>query len=932
MDDRAPGRKPALSVVVVVYNMAREAPRTLYSLSAAYQKDIAADDYEVIVVDNGSSPPFDASVLNELEGDFRVIRIDPAPKSPAHALNVGLAAARGDIIGLMIDGARMVTPGLLHFARAGVGLYPSAVVATLGWYLGLDQQRWALEGGYNKDREDQLLDSVNWRENGYGLFDISAPDETTVDGWFGAICESNAIFLSRENWTVLGGVDERFDVPGGGFVNLDLIIRAYELPGSVLVILLGEGTFHQLHGGIATNASHRDITGAVEIWRAQYEALRGRSWAPPAKAERTYLGALPQSAAKHFARALVEPVVPNPPLGASFDRELWTLSPTPDPDDPTIAALVDLARTELRGRQFSAAAAVARLARTLAPDEPSIQAIIQATCPWLSGAGDPNSFGPIRRTYYYVALGRAYAILGRVDEALASYEAALLINDDLPHVCAEMARLRMPGDHYSDWLDRLHADLTPRLYLEIGIAIADSFARARPPTVAIGVDPAPRPASALQTESHIFAETSDVFFSKERLNSLCPGQSVDFAFIDGLHVFAQSLRDFINVEAHCHPNAVIAIHDTIPFDELTQRPDRQRSFYTGDVWKLVVCLRHYRPDLKIVTIPTAPSGLTLIGNLDPNSRVLKDNLDEAIEKYERHEYQDFQENMASILNIVPNDWSSFEQNFGRPLVNAEAEISSDQDDGKPNMDADARDKYVDLLGRVLTNTIYGDPSNRPDDGPNYKPESRAIGSDWPVVAHTMVGTLRIKNVAELSQRVLDENIPGDFIEAGVWRGGCCIQMKGVLVANGVTDRKIYLADSFEGLPIPNVEAYPSDAGYDLSKFTQLAVSVREVKENFRRYGLLDDQIVFVKGWFSDTLPALNAGPFALIRLDGDLYESTYVSLESLYPKLSPGGFMIIDDMNFIPPCKQAVFDYRAKMDIRAPLNAVDWSASWWRKE
>jgi len=930
MSDSVSERKPAVSVVVVVYNMAREAPRTLYSLSTAYQRDIAPEDYEVIVVDNGSSPPFDASVLDKLEGNFRLIRLDPAPKSPAHALNVGLEAARGDVIGLMIDGARMVTPGLLHFARAGVGLYPRAVVATLGWYLGLDQQRWSQEAGYNKDREDQLLESVNWREDGYRLFDISAADETTVDGWFAAVCESNALFLSRENWTALDGVDERFDVPGGGFVNLDLIIRAFELPDSVLVVLLSEGTFHQLHGGIATNASHREITASVTAWRNQYEAIRGRPWAPVNKAERAYIGALPRPALKHLARSMIDPAAGNP-LGVEFDRELWTITPPPAPADPTIAALLDLARMYFRVRQFSASTAVARLARSLAPDEPAIQELLQTASAWLSGAGDPNELGPIRRAHYYMGLGKAYALLGRTDEAIASYEAALRIDNDMASVCVDITRLRMPGAGYGEWLDRLHADLAPGLYLEIGIAIAESFCRARPPTIAIGVDPAPRPSFALHTESHIFAETSDDFFAKARLDAQCPGRAVDFAFIDGLHVFEQVLRDFVNVEAHCHPNGLIAIHDTIPFDELTQRPDRQRTFYTGDVWKLVVCLRHYRPDLKIVTIPTAPSGLTLVGNLDPSSTVLKDNLDAAIAKFEHYDYDAFQADMAALLNIVANDWSSFERNFGRPLANAEADAAADQSDGNTKVNTEARDLYLDLLGRTLTNTIYADPSNRPGDGPDHIAHSRSIGSDWPVVAHTMVGTLRIKNVAELTQRVLDEKIPGDFIEAGVWRGGCCIQMKGVLAANGVTDRKIYLADSFAGLPPPNA-AYPADANYDLTGFDQLAVSADEVRENFRRYGLLDDQIVFVKGWFSETLPRLDAGPFALIRLDGDLYESTYVSLETLYPKLSPGGFVIIDDMNFIPPCKQAVFDYRAKMGITTPLTAVDWSASWWRKE
>ena len=138
-------RKPSLSVVVVVYNMPREAPRTLLSLSATYQRHINADDYEVIVVDNGSNPPFDPNEIAGLSGNFRLIRIDPAPPSPAQAINRGLAEARGDIIGVMIDGARIVTPGLLHFARHGAGLYDKAVVATLGWYLGNDFQRSSIQ-------------------------------------------------------------------------------------------------------------------------------------------------------------------------------------------------------------------------------------------------------------------------------------------------------------------------------------------------------------------------------------------------------------------------------------------------------------------------------------------------------------------------------------------------------------------------------------------------------------------------------------------------------------------------------------------------------------------------------------------------------------------------------------------------------------------
>lgn len=248
------------------------------------------------------------------------------------------------------------------------------------------------------------------------------------------------------------------------------------------------------------------------------------------------------------------------------------------------------------------------------------------------------------------------------------------------------------------------------------------------------------------------------------------------------------------------------------------------------------------------------------------------------------------------------------------------------------MTSSARQLYLDLLIKVLANTIYEDASIHPHSTGPFQPELRSEGHDWPAVAHTMVGVRRLENIRDLAQRALDEGVPGDFIETGVWRGGCCILMRGVLEVNSAKDRKVYVADSFAGLPPPNLETYPQDAGWDFHKYKELAVSLDNVKDNFSRYGLLDDQVVFVKGWFTETLPSLNAGPFSLIRLDGDWYESTYVALEALYPKLSPGGFVILDDVNFIPPCQQAVMDYRARMGITAAMHQVDWSASWWQKE
>src|SRR6266852_4375870 len=264
-------RKPNLSVVVVVYNMPREAARTLHSLSAAYQRHINPDDYEVIVVDNGSNPPFDPHEFEGLSGNFRLIRIHHSSPSPAQAINRGLAEARGDVIGVMIDGARIVTPGLLHFARHGASLYDKAVVATLGWYLGHDLQRWSMQYGYNQPREDALLNSIAWPCDGYRLFEIGTMDESSVDGWFQPIAESNALFLRRELWELLGGVDERFDAPGGGLVNLDTLRRTLEEPDVELVILLGEGTFHQFHGGTSTNAMPESQAENIARWSNQYE-------------------------------------------------------------------------------------------------------------------------------------------------------------------------------------------------------------------------------------------------------------------------------------------------------------------------------------------------------------------------------------------------------------------------------------------------------------------------------------------------------------------------------------------------------------------------------------------------------------------------------------------------------------------------------------
>jgi hypothetical protein len=650
-------RKPEVSVVVVVHNMDREAPRTLYSLSAAYQQNIAADEYEVIVVDNGSTPPLDPKIIDGLSGNFRLIRLDPAPPSPAHAINCGLAKARGNVIGVMIDGARMVTPGLLHFAKVGAQLYPYPVVTTLGWYLGFDHQRWSVDAGYDEAQEDALLASVDWPKDGYRLFEIASLDGSSIDGYFAPVAESTAMFLPRKMWDALAGVDERFDVPGGGFLNLDTFRRAAELPESKPVILLGEGAFHQVHNGIASNSEYESFAKSIANWRDQYTSIRGHPWGPPNVKTPTYLGVLPRYALAHLVRSAVEPAAGGEPaLGLAFDRALWLPAPLPRPSNPTIAALVDLAEAEFRARHFEAAAAVARMARSRAPDELAPQRLLVHAGLWLRSKVPAGN----RRAGFHLARAKAHRLLNEPAAAAAEFHAALTYDEYLTEAHIGLAELRMPGDGYLKWLERLHNALRPETYLEIGVAKGQSIACARPPTRAIGIDPEPKINVALKAETHIFCETSDAFFARQGFVPLLNGKPLALGFIDGLHLFQQSLKDFMNVEAVCGPRSVILVHDTVPLNEVTQRPDRQRTFYTGDIWKTVLCLKHYRPDLSILTVATPWSGLTIITGLNPRSRVLAENYDAAIARFCGMTYAEIENNLDAALNLVPNDWRKVE--------------------------------------------------------------------------------------------------------------------------------------------------------------------------------------------------------------------------------------------------------------------------------
>jgi O-methyltransferase len=249
---------------------------------------------------------------------------------------------------------------------------------------------------------------------------------------------------------------------------------------------------------------------------------------------------------------------------------------------------------------------------------------------------------------------------------------------------------------------------------------------------------------------------------------------------------------------------------------------------------------------------------------------------------------------------------------------------------------DSRDLYLNLLKRVLTDTVFAAEPNADDDGMGYLQgfiehyiRGRAV---------SMVPMVRLDNLHRCAVDVIERQVPGDFIETGVWRGGTTIFMRAILAAYAAKDRQVWVADSFEGLPEPDSEKYPVEAKTHRGKvmsdvYDHFAVGFDQVKENFARFGLLDDQVRFLKGWFKDTLSSTEISELAVMRLDGDYYESTLDALVNLYPKLSPGGYAIVDDYgeDTWTYCRRAVDDYRRSEGLEQPLIQVDSKCFYWQK-
>jgi glycosyltransferase involved in cell wall biosynthesis len=267
-----------LSVIIVTYDMARELPRSLQSLTRGYQEGVEGLDFEILVIDNGSPEPVPEEVVAAFGPEFKYHCLENPPPSPAYALNYGARHATGDVLCFMVDGAHMLTPGVFAKAMASFRALPTAVVITRYFYLGPGQQNETMLEGYNKKQEDRLLEQIQWPDAGYRLFEIGAPlafKEFPTVTWFYKPLESNCLFISARRYADIGGSDERFDIPGGGFMNIDLFRRICNLEDTVPVMLIGEGSFHQLHGGTTTNVTPEEQTRLAETYREQYRVIHG---------------------------------------------------------------------------------------------------------------------------------------------------------------------------------------------------------------------------------------------------------------------------------------------------------------------------------------------------------------------------------------------------------------------------------------------------------------------------------------------------------------------------------------------------------------------------------------------------------------------------------------------------------------------------------
>lgn len=274
-------RAPRLSIILIVYKMPDQAEKTLYSLSPAYQQGVSEYDYEVIVVENNSDRLLGHERAVQHATNVRYFHRQETLRSPVNAINFGAGQATGSHISIMIDGARMVTPGVVRLALEAFRMAPHAAVSAPGYHIGHKLQQVAVNEGYDEKTEAKLLASIEWPKDGYRLHDIAVLSGSCQGGFFRSNYESNFICMSIRKWQALGGMDVRYDDFGGGNANLDLYKRLLESPDTPFYLLFGEGSFHQFHGGVTTGTRKAEREVIYKALDDQDRAIRGDDRAPP---------------------------------------------------------------------------------------------------------------------------------------------------------------------------------------------------------------------------------------------------------------------------------------------------------------------------------------------------------------------------------------------------------------------------------------------------------------------------------------------------------------------------------------------------------------------------------------------------------------------------------------------------------------------------
>ncbi|MGB3620692.1 MAG: glycosyltransferase family A protein [Ketobacter sp.] len=275
--------RPKLSLIVIIYNMPDQAEKTLASLAVDYQRNVRTEDYEVLVMENNSGNNLGQERAIKHGSNFRYYLRHETEPTPIHAINFAVQESRADFIGIIIDGARMLTPGVVSYTIAALAIAEQPVICVPGYHLGAKLQQEAMQEGYDETHEQMLLDSIQWPSDGYRLFEISCFSGTSSGGYFKPLSESNCLCMSKQLYAEIGGCDKRFNETGGGQVNLDLYKRASERDNTTLIALIGEGSFHQFHGGITTGQMGEERIDTMRRHFAQYASIRGEAYIPPDK-------------------------------------------------------------------------------------------------------------------------------------------------------------------------------------------------------------------------------------------------------------------------------------------------------------------------------------------------------------------------------------------------------------------------------------------------------------------------------------------------------------------------------------------------------------------------------------------------------------------------------------------------------------------------